>query len=264
MRIDEPARLDRRWSRTKPVGTARELLICGVFRSIIQTYSRREVVGHEHLERLGAPVIFVANHCSHVDTPALLLSLPARWRRRTAVAAATDYFYAKRPLAVAVSLAFGTIPLERRGRGMDTDAVTHIDQLIDSGWSLVVFAEGTRSRDGRVGRMRPGAAALAARHGVPIVPVHISGTHQAMPPGRPWMVRPEGGGRLARHAIRVSFGAPIQVGDRDDPLEVMEIVRLFMKACGANTTPDPKPAARRPAESGEAAGAASAPGSQRV
>jgi 1-acyl-sn-glycerol-3-phosphate acyltransferase len=247
MRIDELASLDEPWTRTLPGRVARELLIRGVFGSIIDAYSRPQIVGHEHLEHLEGPVIFVANHCSHVDTPLLLRSLPARWRRRTAVAAAADYFYTKRLLAKAVSLAFCTVPLERRARGMGTEATTHIDHLIDTGWSLVVFAEGTRSRDGRVGLMRSGAAVLAAHHGVPIAPVHISGTHEAMPPGRSWMVRPDRGGRWARHTIPVSFGAPIHVGPRDDRFEVMERVRLFMEACGAHTTPDPKLAARRAA-----------------
>jgi hypothetical protein len=61
------------------------------------------------------------------------------------------------------------------------------------------------------------------------------------------MVRPDGGGRWARHTIPVSFGAPIHVGPRDDRFEVMERVRLFMEACGADTTPDPRLAARRAA-----------------
>jgi 1-acyl-sn-glycerol-3-phosphate acyltransferase len=209
----------------------RELAVCGVFGSIIGSYSRRRIAGLEHLERLAGPVIFVANHSSHVDTPVLLLSLPARWRRRTAVAAAADYFYTSRLLAGAVSLAFGTVPIDRRGHGADAD----IARLLDDGWSLVVFAEGTRSRDGRVGRMRSGAAALAAAHGLPIVPVHISGTGEAMPIGRRWMVRPGHGGRWARHSISITFGTPIDVENR---FEAMAQVRGFMESCGAETTGD--------------------------
>lgn len=247
MEIEVPASAGQHWARTMPARLARELLICGVFGVIIDTYSRREVIGREHLDHLEGPVIFVANHCSHVDTPALLRSLPSRWRRRTAVAAAADYFYRKRLLATAVSLAFGTVPLERRGGGMGTDATAHLQDLIDRSWSLVLFAEGTRSRDGRVGRMRSGAAMLAAEHGLPIVPIHICGTREAMPTGRHWMVRPKGGGRWARHRITLSFGDPIHVGAREDRLEVMERVRLFMELCGADTTPDPKLALRRAA-----------------
>jgi 1-acyl-sn-glycerol-3-phosphate acyltransferase len=223
---------DQPWARSAPARAARELVLRGVFGSIVSTYSRVQVSGREHLHGITGPVIFVPNHCSHVDTPVLLLSLPARWRRRTVVAAATDYFYATRLLAGAVSLAFGTVPIERHGNGAD---VAHLRRLLDGRWSLVVFAEGTRSRDGRVGRMRSGAAVLAAKHGIPIVPVHISGTRQAMPIGSRWMVRPNGRGRWARHAISVSFGAPIEVADRS---EAMEHVRQHLRSCGAQVATD--------------------------
>jgi 1-acyl-sn-glycerol-3-phosphate acyltransferase len=251
---------DQPWVRTMPARAARELIVCGIFDTIVRSYARRSFAGRE---LLGSPAIFVANHCSHVDTPVLLRALPGRLRRRTAVAAAADYFYTRRSLAAAVSLAFGTVPLARKGRGGGEDGGTaaggtaSLAPLVADGWSLVVFAEGTRSRDGRVGRLHTGGAVLAAAHGLPLVPVHISGTRAAMPIGRSWMVRPPGGGRLARHEIEVRFGAPIAVAPDDDRFEVMERVRLFMADCGAETTPDPKLAARRMAAGGaaDAAGA---------
>jgi hypothetical protein len=55
-------------------------------------YTRRRLIGRERLDQLTGPVVFVANHNSHMDTPVILRALPGRWRRRTAVAAATDYF----------------------------------------------------------------------------------------------------------------------------------------------------------------------------
>jgi 1-acyl-sn-glycerol-3-phosphate acyltransferase len=234
-------RLDRRWPWTAPARAVRELSICGVFDAIVHTYARVEVRGRERLAPLGGPAIFVANHSSHVDTPVLLRALPARWRRRTAVTAAADYFYSSRLLGTAVSLAFGTVPLERRGGG-GARPTAGLAPLVEAGWSLVVFPTGTRSRDGSVGRLRPGAAILAAQHGLPIVPVHISGTRAAMPVGSGWMSRPVGGGRLARHRIGVTFGAPIAVAPDDDPRAVMEKVRLFLAAQGEETTPDAAPA----------------------
>lgn len=206
MVIDEADELDQPWTRTAPARVAREISVCGVFDAIVRTYAHVSVTGREDLDSIDGPVIFVANHSSHVDTPVLLRSLPGRWRRRTAVTAAADYFYANRLLAAAVSLAFGTVPLERRGEVGRARAVARLKPLIDSGWSLVVFAEGTRSRDGSAGRLRSGAATLASEYGLPIVPVHLAGTHAAMPVGARWMCRPQGGGRFARHSIAVSFG----------------------------------------------------------
>jgi 1-acyl-sn-glycerol-3-phosphate acyltransferase len=185
-------------------------------------------------------VLFVANHASHMDTPTLLRALPAAWRRRTLVAAAADYFYGNPRLAATVALAFGTVPVERRGGA--TEAASNLDELLWEGWSVVVFAEGTRSRDGTVGRLRSGAAVLAAAHGIPIVPVHVGGTHAVMPPGRGWMRRPS---RWRRAPISVSFGPPIRLADGEHRTDVMERVRLFLAACGAVTTPDKRIAARR-------------------
>lgn len=255
VRTQQAGRLDKPWTRTLPARVVRGAVIRGVFGTIIDAYARQEIVGDDRLAHLRGPAIFVANHSSHVDTPVLLRSLRARWRRRTVVAAAADYFYAKRLLGCVVSLAFGAVPLERRLRGAGIHASAHIQDLIDGGWNIVVFAEGTRSRDGRVGVMRSGAAVLAARHGVPLIPVHISGTHAAMPPGRGWLVRPEGGGRRGRHAIRVSFGAPIHVDSAEECLEAMESVRQFMEVCGADTTVDPRLASHRSRSAAKAAAA---------
>ena len=137
-------------------------------------------------ERLTPPVIFVANHSSHLDTPTILRAIPRKWRNRTAVAAAADYFYKKRWTANGVALLFNTVPLGRNGGGLDNGATDHVDRLIGERWNLLMFPEGTRSRDGEIGKVRSGAAVIAARHGIDIVPIYVSGTHDAMPPGQNW------------------------------------------------------------------------------
>lgn len=231
---------DAPWARTVPARAAREVIVCGVLGACMDAYTRRTVIGHANLDAQDGPVVFVANHASHMDTPALLRALPARWRRRTAVAAAADYFYRDPKLAAAVSLAFGTVPVERNGGGLGAGSMDHVSALIARRWSLVMFAEGTRSRDGSVGRLRSGAAVLAARHGLPIVPVHVSGTHAAMPTGRRWMQRQPGRGIGRRHPIEIRFGAPIRPREGEAHADVMERVRLFLAECGAATSPDPR------------------------
>jgi 1-acyl-sn-glycerol-3-phosphate acyltransferase len=235
---------DSSWARTGVAGAVRAVVLSGLLGPIIDLYTRRRVVGREHLAGLDAPVLFVANHSSHIDTPTILRALPRVWRRRTAVAAAADYFYRVPWIARAVSLAFNTVPVHRKGEGVVPDAASHLARLLEEGWSLLVFAEGTRSRDGTVGRLRSGAAVLAAEHGLVIVPVHVSGTNAAMPPGRKWMRRERGRFRGGRHAIAVSFGPPIRRRDGEHRTEVMERVRLFLEASGAVTTPDKRIVAR--------------------
>jgi 1-acyl-sn-glycerol-3-phosphate acyltransferase len=203
-------------------------------------YTCRSVVGKEHLDGLTGPVVFVGNHNSHMDTPVILRALPSQWRRRTAVAAAADYFYDKRRKALSVSLAFGTVPLDRgSGAGVGPGQTAYLDRHIGHGGSLLVFAEGTRSRDGRVGRLRSGAALLAAEHQLPIVPIYVSGTRDAMPRGHRWMDFKDGR-RGRRHRIEIRFGNPIEPRERERPSKVMERVRLFLAECGAETEGEPQ------------------------
>jgi 1-acyl-sn-glycerol-3-phosphate acyltransferase len=206
---------------------------------LMDLYTRRRVAGRERLEDLIGPVVFVANHNSHMDTPVILRALPSRWRRRTAVAAATDYFYDKRRKALTVSLAFGTVPLDRNsGAGVGPGKTVHLDRHIGDGGSLLVFPEGTRSRDGRVGRLRAGAALLAAEQHLPIVPIYLSGTREAMPRGHRWMVF-KAGRPGPRHQLEIRFGKPIVARAGEQPGEVMERVRGFLAECGAETEPEP-------------------------
>jgi 1-acyl-sn-glycerol-3-phosphate acyltransferase len=235
----EDADLDRSWARGRAAGAVRGAVLRGVLGPLIDLYTSRRVLGQENLDGLEPPVLFVANHSSHIDTPTILRSLPPAWRRRTAVAAAADYFYRVPWLAHAVSLAFNTIPVEREGEAAVPDAASHLARLLEEGWSLLVFAEGTRSRDGTIGRLRSGAAVLAAEHGLALVPVHVAGTHAVMPPGRRWMRRAR-----PRHPITVRFGPPLHPRDGEHRTELMERVRLFFDASGAVTTPDKRIEAR--------------------
>jgi 1-acyl-sn-glycerol-3-phosphate acyltransferase len=235
---------DVAWARSRAAGAVRTALLRGVLSPLMNLYTRGEVAGQEHLDAVDPPVIFVANHSSHMDTPVILRALPGPWRRRTAVAAAADYFYSRPWVARAVALAFNTVAVERKGEGVLPDAASQLTQLIGEGWSLLVFAEGTRSRDGTVGRLRSGAAVLAAEQGLAIVPVHVSGTHAVMPPGRRWARRAPGRFPGARQPISVRFGPAVDPGEDEHRTDVMERVRLFFEAGGADTTPDKRIVAR--------------------
>jgi 1-acyl-sn-glycerol-3-phosphate acyltransferase len=190
---------------------------------------RARAVGSNRFDALKPPVVFVANHSSHLDTPAILRSLPRKWRQRTAVAAAADYFYTNRFVAHAVSLIFNTVPIQRRGGGLGKDSTAHVENLIDQRWNLLLFPEGTRSRDGRIGRLRSGAAVIAAEHDLTIVPIYVAGTHDAMPPGRSWPKRKPGRPFSRRHKVEIRFGDPITPAPGEHRSDVMGRVRAFME-----------------------------------
>jgi len=202
--------LDVPLARSGPAIAAREVVLRFVLNPLLTLYTRRRTTGREKLGGVRAPVILVANHVSHMDTPVILAALPRRVRKRTVVAAATDYFYRNRLVALLVSLIFNTVPMDRQGGGLKKQASDHVDKLLDSGWNLLLYPEGTRSRSGGTGRLRRGAAVLAARHELLIVPIRVKGTRDAMPPGRFWPSRIRSHNGSKRHVVSISFGEPIK------------------------------------------------------
>ena len=218
--------LDIPWARSWVAGVVREGVLRFVLRPIMNVYTRRRATGRDKLSRIKGPVILVANHTSHIDTPVILAALPRRLRKRTAVAAAADYFYRNKVVAWLVSLIFNTVPMDRKGGGLGKQATDHLDRLLDQGWNLLVYPEGTR-RGGGAGRVRRGAAVLANRHKLPVVPIRVSGTRAVMPPGRVWPKRLHGKVMSKRHRVQVSFGEPIK--PVEDAGAVIDRVQRFFE-----------------------------------
>jgi 1-acyl-sn-glycerol-3-phosphate acyltransferase len=231
------ARLDMPWARCAPARLARESILSGFFGPVMSWYVRRRVDGREVFNGVRPPVVFVANHSSHMDTPTILRALPRSWRQRTAVAAAADYFYRKRWVAALVSLLFSTVPIQRKGGGMEKGSADHLHRLLRQRWNLLIYAEGTRSRDGQRGKLHSGAAVLAATNDVPMMPIYVAGTNAAMPPGRTWPKRFRAG-RFARHPIEVRFGPPIRALPGEHRNETMARVQAWFDAQEGNVAPD--------------------------
>lgn len=194
------------WARRLPARMVREALHLAWAALVRIVVGPTHVFGREHIDDLEPPIVIVANHSSHLDTPVILNALPLRHRQRTLVVAAADYFYSDRLRAALVSLAFGTIPVER-GPASTTESTDRMHRLLEEGWNLLLYPEGTRSRSGRMGELHTGAAHLAGEHGLPLMPIGITGTHASLPPGS-WRPR--------RHEIHVRFGRPLDVTDDDD------------------------------------------------
>jgi 1-acyl-sn-glycerol-3-phosphate acyltransferase len=93
---------------------------------------------------------------------------------------ARSTLFRSRPFAALIRR-LGAVPVEREGVGIGgTRAVLSI---LAGGGAVVMFPEGTRSRDGSLGPLRPGAVRIAQRSGAQVVPVWIAGSGDAMPPG---------------------------------------------------------------------------------
>ena len=192
------ASYDTAWARQTPARMVRAALVDGPMRLAVSGLAAPDRRGKDRLLNLDGPVIFVANHHSHIDTPLLLTSIPEPWRHKIVVGAAADYFFRTRVTAALSALAIGAIPIERTkiGRASADAAI----ELLGEGWSLLIFPEGGRSIDGWGQPFRGGAAYLATKANVSVVPVHLAGTGRILGKGRS-LPRPS--------TSSVTFGRPM-------------------------------------------------------
>ena len=197
------ANFDTDWARKSPAKAVRSVLTNGPMRALVKAMASPEVVGLDRLADLqrldDAPaVIFAPNHHSHVDTPLMIIAVPEPWRSKLVIAAAADYFFDKRMKGTLAALTLNAFPIDREVTSRKSS--NELRNLIDDGWSLVIFPEGGRSPDGWGQDFKGGAAYLANRTQVPVVPVFIDGTGSIFGKG---MKRPKAG------KTRVVFGAPL-------------------------------------------------------
>ena len=171
-----------------------------VLRPVVSAVTSTTVEGLDNTEGLDRPFVMVANHCSHLDTAVIISQLPYRLTKHVSVGAAADYLYGRWWIKATTSLFFNTYPIQRSGSGRRGRGLSQ--QLLRARVPIMLFPEGTRSRDGAMRAFKPGAAMLAITNGVPIVPTALVGTHTAMPVGRFWPVP-------GRPSVRVLVGRPM-------------------------------------------------------
>jgi long-chain acyl-CoA synthetase len=170
---------------------------------LVYLFSGTARVSH-NLEQLpDGPFIIVANHSSHLDTFAILRSLPLEKRIKTAPAAAEDYFFNySSPLGYFKSnflrLWLNLFPFARKG-GVNK-SLKYAGKLLDANNNIIIFPEGTRSLTKEMNAFLPGIGLAAQSLNAQIIPVYIEGAYDLLPKGR----RIPSWGR-----IEVFFGKPI-------------------------------------------------------
>jgi 1-acyl-sn-glycerol-3-phosphate acyltransferase len=227
---------DTDWARSYPARAARVLLVAGVVRPAMEVLAPPTVEGLDRLDALEGPVVFAANHHSHVDTPLLLSVLPEPWRHHLFIGAAADYFFGNRITSTLSALVIGAIPIERTK--VTRSSADQAAALIDDGWSMLIFPEGGRSPDGWGQSFRGGAAYLSIRCGVPVVPVHVHGTDRILPKGRS-VPRPT--------PTVVTFGTPLVPGEGEDSRRMAARIEAAVARLGDEATSDWWQASRRAA-----------------
>ena len=203
------------WSRSLPARIIRGASLPTWILPPLRLFVKLEVSGLEHLRGLKGPVIFAANHQSHLDTPIILQALPAYWRRRVAPAMLKEFFKAhfhpkEYPLKSRLtssanyylaSLFFNAFPLPQREAGA-RQTLRYIGEVVESGYSILIFPEGKRTDAGEIIRFQPGVGMIGSRLAIPVVPVRIAGVEKIL--HHTWKFPKRG-------AARVTFGAPMSL-----------------------------------------------------
>ena len=221
------------WNRRGAARLVRRISLPTVLLPLTRLFAWIQVEGLEHLASTTDPVVYAANHQSHMDGPVILAALPSRLRYRVATAAAKEFFaahfhpdrHSRRERLTSglnyylASLFFNVFPLPQREAGT-REAIRYLGELLSEGTSVLIFPEGRRTQTGAIDTFQPGIGMIAARLHVPIVPVRIEGLDRIL--HQSWrMARP---GRA-----RVAFGAPLRL-EGDDYRELAQQVEDAVNA----------------------------------
>ncbi|GAB4232194.1 MAG: hypothetical protein OHK0028_07490 [Deltaproteobacteria bacterium] len=156
-----------------------------VFRWVSKTYARIllplfgitvETRGLSRIDR-AAGYVFMSNHVSHADSLALARSIPhpLHWVFKKELS--------KIPVFGWVLLSLGQVMVDRKNALQSRAALSDAASALSGNHSILIYAEGTRSKDGKLQPLKKGGFHIALQAGLPIVPVRVSGSHAILPSG---------------------------------------------------------------------------------
>jgi 1-acyl-sn-glycerol-3-phosphate acyltransferase len=188
-------------------------IVQGVCASLTLFLMRWRAKGQGNIPAAGG-VLLVCNHVSFLDV--FFVGIPLR-RPLNYVARSTLFA----PVLGTLIRSVGGFPIQREGIG--ASGMKETLRRLKAGGVVTLFPEGTRSRDGEIGPLKPGIAVLAGRVGVPVVPAAIAGLHESWPRSRILPVP---------HPVRIHYGAPILPAELDGlgALATTDLIRRRMLA----------------------------------
>ena len=207
------------YARSRFARAARRLALPYFLLPLARIFAHIRVSGVEHLGTLERPVIFASNHQSHFDVPVILASLPARLRYRVATAMSKEFFdphfypdrFSRRASFInslyyrLSTFFFAAFPIPQRHAGAG-QTIRYMGEMIDRGWSILIFPEGDRTDTGEIYPFQPGVGMIASRLHAAVVPVRIVGLDHVLHRSAKW---PSMG------RVEVKFGAPILLSGDD-------------------------------------------------
>lgn len=181
---------------------------------LYSTWFAQAVSGVEHLPLQSGAFLLASNHTSHLDCGSVFMAAWAGGVRKVYALGAKDYFFRNPVKAWFVSNFMNVIPINRRGFSQrEVDILREIQESSSAAEpaAVLIFPEGTRSKDGSLQRFKAGVGYLAEKLDIPVVPVCVKGTRLALPKGR---TIPH------RHHVTVKFGRAMFIRDYLRPEEL--------------------------------------------
>ena len=172
-------------------------IVRNFFKIFLMIYNRISIKWEEKLD-LNENFIVACNHASNMDPVIIGCFFPKRLRYF-----AKEELFKFKPLGFAIQ-ALGAVPVSRDNNASAASALKGFMKLYAEGNDVLIFPEGGRSLDGNLQPLEAGVAVIASHEKAPILPVFISGSFQAMPPGAAF-IKPK--------KIKVTFGKPLRFSD---------------------------------------------------
>jgi len=210
-----------RWTMRFPFTWLRFIVYHVFFLPLTLIMCRVRTVGVERFAKVKPPVLFISNHVTDVDAALILSALPWAWRYRIAIAMAGEILRewrmnAKVQYALGAAL-FNVFSLPRQSGFRQS--FEYAGEAVDRGFSILIFPEGTETRDGRIQPFKAGIGLLASELNVPVVPIMLRGLFEVKK-RRQRFVKPG--------TVSITFGEPIRFTKSETAAEITsELDRIY-------------------------------------
>ncbi len=178
-------------------------------------YIRLTVVGgnFDELYKNHKKLIIISNHASHLDATSIAASIPRKHWFNLYIAAAKDYFFSNPVFTFFSQHCLGAIPIDRKDKkGEAVQLILTLLKDLDRMW-LIIFPEGTRSKDGKVQEFKRGISIFAEKTQTPILFLYIDGNLKLWPKGA-FFAKP---GKLTVH-----------IGPVQPPTDIEEVYKNYI------------------------------------
>lgn len=208
------------WTNNRLGRTVREFLDIIFHKPLSYLFFDLKIQGLSNLKNIKKPVVFISNHVSYLDQPAIMRAMPTPLRYGTATAAREEFFFSEKGTSLVQKIlfpysmvGFNTFLLPQKSGFRKS--LAFMGKLIDKNMNILIFPEGTRSKDGKLQDFMAGLGLLVKELQVPVVPIRIIGMEKIYPRGSKF---PKKG------KCTVIFGKPIEF-TTESPSEIIEISR---------------------------------------